>query len=58
MQRKTGSNFDLTTNSLIEKYYTISIKFKIGIFQRIAKIDLKQRSLKQIRHCLIEHIQI
>ena len=24
---RTGMNFDLTTDSLMEKYYTISIKF-------------------------------
>ena len=32
--------------------------FKIRISKRIVKIELKQRSLNQIRHCLTEHIQI
>ena len=54
----TGTNFDLTTDSLIEKYQTISTKPKIGIYQLIAKILLKQRSLKQIRHNLTRYIQI
>ena len=55
--KKTGTNLDLTSDSLIEKYWTISIKFKIRISQLIAKILLKQRSLNQIRHCLTGHIQ-
>ena len=55
--KKTGTNFDLTTDSSIEKYYTILIKFKIRISQLIAKI-LKQRSLNQITHCLTGHNQI
>ena len=29
--RKAGTNFDLTSDSLIEKYYTIIMKFKIHI---------------------------
>ena len=32
-------------------------KFKIRISQLIAKILLKKRSLKQIRHCLTEDLQ-
>ena len=39
--KKTGRNFDLTTDSLIEKYQTILIKSKIRISQLIAKILLK-----------------
>ena len=34
------------------------IKFKIHIFQLIAKILLKKRSLNELRQCLIGHIQI
>ena len=56
--KRTKTNFDQTTDSLIEKYYTISIRFKIRISQLIAKILLKQQSLIQIRHCLTGHIQI
>ena len=37
-----GTNFDLTTDSLIENYSTISIKFKIHVSQLITKILLKQ----------------
>ena len=33
------------------------MKFKINM-QLIAKIELKQGSLNQIRHCLTGHIQI
>lgn len=40
-QKKAGKNFDLTTDYLIEKYETVSMKFKICIFQVIAKIELK-----------------
>ena len=57
-QTKSGTNFDLTTNSLIEEYETILIKFKICISQLITKILLKQRSLNQIRHCLRGHFQV
>ena len=39
--KKNGTNFDLATDSLIEKHQTISIKFKIRISQLIAKIELK-----------------
>ena len=39
-------------------YWQIKIIFKIGIFQLIAKILLKHRSLNQVRHCLTGHIQI
>ena len=42
----------LRKDSLIEKYKTISIRFKICISQFIAKILLEQQSLNQIRHCL------
>ena len=58
IKEKTGTNFDLNTNSLTEKYYTILIIFKICICQLIAKILLKQRSLNQMRHYLTGHIQI
>ena len=47
----------MTINPLIEKYWTISIKFKIRISQPIAKIVLKQQSLNQITLCLTEHVQ-
>ena len=47
--RKTGTKFEPTTDSLIEKYETILIKLKICISQFIAKILLKQRSLNQFR---------
>ena len=47
---KIGTNFDLTTDSIIEKNKTI--KFKIHISNLTVKIELKQRSLNQIRHCL------
>ena len=40
--KKTGTSFGLETDSLIEKYETILIKFKISISQLIAKILLKQ----------------
>ena len=36
--KKTRTNFDLTTDSLIEKYSTISIKFEIYISQLITNI--------------------
>ena len=39
--KKNRTNFDLTSHSLIGKYQTISVKFKIVISQRIAKILLK-----------------
>ena len=42
----------------IPKFKKISIRFKIGISQLIAKILLKQRRLKQIRHSLIGHNKI
>ena len=57
-RKKTETNFDLTTDSLIEKYSSISIKFKIRISQLIVKIELKKRSLNQTRHCLGEYNQI
>ena len=41
----TRTNFDLTTDSLTEKYETISIKFQICISQFSAKFLLKQQSL-------------
>ena len=43
---------------LNRKIPNYSIKVKICISQLIAKIELKQRSLNQIRHCLMVHIQI
>ena len=57
-KRKNGKNFGLTTDSLIEKYQTISINFKIRVSQLIAKIEREQQSLNQIRYCLTGHIQI
>ena len=33
-------------------------KFKVRISQLIAKIELNQQSLTQIKHCLTVHIQI
>ena len=56
--KKARTNFDLTTDPLIEKYQTISIKFKIHISQLIAKILLKQRCLNQIKQYLTGQIQI
>ena len=58
IRQKTGTNSDLTTDPLIEKYQTISIKFRIRISQLIAKIELKQQSLHQIRRCFTGNIQI
>ena len=43
------TNFQLTTDSLTEKYYAISIKIKIRIYQLLTKIELKQQNLNQIR---------
>ena len=40
--KKVGTNFNLTTDSSIETYYTILMKIKILISQLIAKILLKQ----------------
>ena len=34
------------------------MKFKIRIYHLTAKIELKQQSLKLIRHCLTGHTQI
>ena len=48
----------LTTDSVIQKYWLISIKFKICISQLIAKSLLKQLNLNQIRHYLPGHSQI
>ena len=45
IRQKTGTNSDLTTDPLIEKYQTISIKFRIRISQLVAKIELKQQNL-------------
>ena len=56
--KKTRTNFDLTTDYSIEKYLTVSIKFKIPIFKLIAKILLKQQILNQIRHCFGRYIQM
>ena len=55
---KNRTNFDLTTDSLIDKYQAILMKFKIGISQLFANILHKQRSLNQIRHYLTGHVQI
>ena len=38
--KKTRTNFDLITDSLIEKYQTISIKFKIGFLYLLPKLYL------------------
>ena len=57
-KKKNETNFDLTADSLIEKYQTISLNFKICISQLVAKLLLKQRTLNQIRQCLIGHIEI
>ena len=56
--KNIGTNFHLTSDFLIEKYQTISVKFKTHIFQLIAKILLKQRSSNQTTNCLRGHIQI
>ena len=56
--KKTAADFDLTANSLLEKYETILIKLKIWISQLIAKGDLQQRGPNQIRECLTGHTQI
>ena len=56
--KKNRTNFDLTTDYSIEKYLTVSIKFKIPIFKLIAKILLKQQILNQIRHCFGRYIQM
>ena len=45
-EKKNRTNFDLTTDSLIEKYCTISVKFKICLSQLIVKIEPKQLKLK------------
>ena len=58
MTKNTGTNFDLKTDSLIEKYKNNSLKFKIRISQLSVKVLPKQQSLNQIRHCLTGHIQI
>ena len=57
-KKKVGTNFDFTTGYLIKKYFTISINFKIRISQVIAKIEMKQRILNRIGHCLKGQIQI
>ena len=56
--QKTGTNFNLATDSSCEKYQTVSIKFKVYIYQLAANIILTQRSLYQIRHCLTRYIHI
>ena len=55
-KKKVGTNFDF--GYLIKKYFTISINFKIRISQVIAKIEMKQRILNRIGHCLKGQIQI
>ena len=57
-QKKPASNFESATDSSIEKYQTILIKFKIRISQLITKILLKQRNLNQIRHRLTGYISM
>ena len=50
-KKRTGAYFDLiaTIDFLHEKYYTISINFKICISQIVAKMELRQQNLIQIR---------
>ena len=48
--KEIGTIFDLTTDFLIKKYWTISIKLKTFISQIIARILLKQQNLNQIKH--------
>ena len=57
-KKKLGKNVNLTTDSLIQKYETISKQFEIRISPVIAKIEFKPESLNQIRHCFTGHIQI
>ena len=52
------TKFDLTTDSSIETNQAILVKYKISYCQHIAKIILKQQSLKKIRHFLTVHKQI
>ena len=40
--KTAGTQFGPTTDSFIEKYETISVKFKIHISEVIVKIKLKQ----------------
>ena len=56
--KKKGTNFDLTTDSLIEKYLTILIKLKNCFSQPIVKILLIKQSGSPIRHCLTGNDQI
>ena len=56
--KKTVANFDLASDSLIEKCKTILTKLKIRTVQLIAKILLKQQSLNLIRQSLTGHVQI
>ena len=56
MPKNTSKTKNL--DSVIEKYWTISIKLKIGISQLIAKFLPKQQSLNQIRDCLAGDKQI
>ena len=51
------TNFDLASDSLIEKCKTMLVKLKIRTFQLIAKILLKQQSLNLIRQSLTGHVQ-
>ena len=50
-KKRNGAYFDLTAtiDFLHEKYYTISINFKICISQIVAKMELRQQNLIQIR---------
>ena len=47
--KKTRTNFDLTWDSYIHKYYTILLKLKICYFSTYCQILLKQRSLNHFR---------
>ena len=57
--KKARTNFDLTTDSQIEKWFnfqkTVLVKFKIRIAQLIAKISIRHGGVNQIRHSLTGH---
>ena len=57
-KRKNRTNFELKTDSIIEKYLTISKQFKIRISPPIVKTEDEKGGLNQIRHCLARHVQI
>ena len=54
--KKTRTNFDLITDSLIEKYQTISIKFKIGFLYLLPKLYLNNEVDNLKGHTQIWHI--